>query len=191
MLSGWGRGMTTLSMYRTRLPGQWVVLCRAPEGLLAPSGAPVSWAAVAVRLDQPLGVVAGDEGPNGLAHVVDGPEDATVHDLLLQGPKQALDASVRLGLADEGVARRHAPEPDLLLEGLGHEVAAMVVAQRQAAGGAGLEVAELLAHRHAEGLDRLEAGTMLRHMPAHDLGVPVLDDAEQPDLAVRDGGHLG
>src|SRR4051794_36525993 len=34
-------------LYRTRLPGQWVVLCGAPEGLLAPGGAHVGWAAVA------------------------------------------------------------------------------------------------------------------------------------------------
>ena len=92
--------------------------------------------------------------------------------------------AVGLGLGDEGVARRHAPEPDLLLEDVGHEVAAVVVAQRQAAGGAGAEMAELLAHRHAEGLDRLVAGAMLGHVPAEQLGIPVLDDAEQPDLAV-------
>src|SRR3954462_7235071 len=121
-------------MYRTRMSGQWVVLCSVPEALLLPGGAHVSWAATAVLLEQPLGVVAGDEGADGVAHVVDGPEDATVHDLLLLGPKQALDASVRLGLADEGVARRHAPEPELLLEGVRHEGAAVVVAQRQAAG---------------------------------------------------------
>ena len=61
-------------------------------------------------------------------------------------------------LGDEGVARRHAPEPDLLLEVVGHEVAAVVVAQREAAGGAGAEVAELLADRHADGLGGLVAG---------------------------------
>src|SRR5918992_479312 len=51
--------------------------------------------------------------------------------------------------------------------------------------------AELLADRHADGLDRLEAGAELRHVPAEQLGVPVLGDAEQPDLAILDGGDLG
>src|SRR4051794_36179144 len=81
-------GMIRAPVYRTRLPGQWVALCGAPEGRLLPGGAHVSWTAVAVLLDRPLGVVAGDEGADGVAHVVDGPEDATVHDLLLLGPKQ-------------------------------------------------------------------------------------------------------
>ena len=67
---------------------------------------------------------------------------------------------------------------------VGHEVAPVVVAQREAAGGVGGEVAELLADCHAEGLGRLEAGAELGHVPAEQLGVPVLGDAEQPDLAI-------
>lgn len=50
---------------------------------------------------------------------------------------------------------------------------------------------ELLADRHAEGLDRLEARAALADVPAEKLGVPVLGDAEQPDLAITDGGDLG
>src|SRR5829696_7141830 len=146
---------------------------------------------MAVLLDQPFGVVAGDEGADGAADLVDGPEDAAMHDLLLQRAEEALYDTVRLGLADEGVARRHAPEPDLLLEGVRHEVAAVVVAERQAAGGPGAEVAEPPADRHADGLDRLEAGAALGHVPAEEFGVPVLGDAEQPHLAVLDGGDLG
>ncbi len=41
---------------------------------------------MAVLLDQPLGVVAGDEDPDGVADIVDGPEDAAMHDLLFQCP---------------------------------------------------------------------------------------------------------
>src|SRR4029453_19559292 len=134
---------------------------------------------MAVLLDQPFGVVAGDEGADGIADLVDGPEDAAMHELLLQRAEEALYDAVRLGLADEGVARRHAPEPDLLLEDVGHEVAAVVVAERQATGGPGAEVAEPLAHRHADRLDALEAGAVLRHVPAQQLGVPVLGDAAQ------------
>src|SRR4028119_727679 len=124
-------------VYRTRLSGQWVALRGAPEGLLEPCGAGVERAAMAVLLGQPFGVVANDEGTDGVADLVDGLEDASMHHLLLQRAEQALDDAVRLGLSDEGVARRHAPEPDLLLEVVGHEVAAVVVAEREAAGGAG------------------------------------------------------
>jgi hypothetical protein len=146
---------------------------------------------VAVLLDQPLGVVAGDEGADGIPRLVDGPEDAAVHDLLLQRAEETLDHAIRLGLADEGAARRHAPEPDLPPEDVGHEGAAVVVAQRQAAGAARAEMAEPLAHRQADGLDRLVAGAALRPVPAGQLGVPVLGDAEQPDLAVLDRGDPG
>src|SRR4051812_41509929 len=40
-------------------------------------------------------------------------------------------------------------------------------------------------------LDGLVAGAVLGDVPAEQLGVPVLGDAEQPDLAILDGGHLG
>src|SRR3712207_3937387 len=137
---------------------------------------------MAVLLDQPRGVVAGDEGPDGVADLADGLEDAAMDGLLFQRAKEPLDHAVRLGLRDEGMARRHAPELDLLLEDVRHEVAAVVVAERQAAGGAGAEVAELLPHRHAEGLDGLIAAAVLGHMPAEQLGIPVLGNAEQPYL---------
>src|SRR5918993_2742912 len=148
-------------LYRTRFSGQVVGLCSAPEGLLVPGGACGVGAAVAVLLDEPFGVVAGDEGTDGVTDLVDGPEDAAVHDLLLQRAEEALDHAVGLGLPDEGVARRHAPEGDLLPELLRHEVAAVVVTEREATGGARAEMAELLAHGHAEGLDRLVAGAGL------------------------------
>src|SRR3954469_25573332 len=47
---------TQTRMYRTRFPGQWVALRGAAEGLFEPSGTGVEWAAMAVLLDQPLGV---------------------------------------------------------------------------------------------------------------------------------------
>ena len=64
-----------------------------------------------------------------------------------------------------GVARRDAPGADLFLEHVRHEVAAMVMAQRQAAGGAGVDAAELVSHRHADGLKSFEAGPALGDMP--------------------------
>src|SRR3712207_1729809 len=98
-----------LVLYRTRFSGQVVGLCGAPEGLLVPGGACGVGAAVAVLLDEPFGVVAGDEGTDGVTDLVDGLEDAAVHDLLLQRAEEAPDHAVGLGLPDEGVAQRHAP----------------------------------------------------------------------------------
>ena len=67
----------------------------------------------------------------------------------------------------------------------------MVVAQLEAAGGVAAEVAELLPDRHADGLERLVAGAALAHVPAESLGVPVLGDGEEPDLAIAESGDLG
>ena len=83
------------------------------------------------------------------------------------------------------------PQEDLFLESVRHEVAAVIMPQRQAVGGAGVDAVELVSHRQADGLKSFEGGPALGDMPTEQLGVPVLDDAEQPDLAVLDGGDLG
>src|SRR5271166_146201 len=131
-------------MYRTRFFGQAVGLCGAPERLVMPSGASVVRASVAILLDQPFGVVTGGEGADGVSDFVDGLEDTSVHDLLLEGSEQALDDAIGLRLSNEGVAWRDAPGADLFLESVRHEVAAVIMAQRQAAGGAGVDAAELI-----------------------------------------------
>src|SRR6476469_9188967 len=124
------------------------------EHRLVPGGSGVVGAGVAVLFNQPFGVVSGDESADGIAHIIDGLVDARVHDLFLEGTEEAFDDPVRLRIADERVARRETPKADLLLEVLGHEIAAVSVAERQAAGDAGAEaeVSELVADRHADGL---------------------------------------
>ena len=54
----------------------------------------MGWAGVGILLDQPFGVVAGDKGADGVADLIDGLEDAAVHDLLLQRAEEALDDAV-------------------------------------------------------------------------------------------------
>jgi hypothetical protein len=78
-----------------------------------------------------------------------------VDDLLLERPEQAFDDAVGLGLADEGVTGRQAPEADLFLEVVGHEGAAMVVADGDAARCVLGQVAELGPDSHAQGVDGL------------------------------------
>src|SRR5271165_1624903 len=168
-----------------------LLLSGRPHDGLVPSCSGITGTAQAVLLDQPLGVVADDEVADGVTDFIDSLIDAAVHDLFLERAKEPFDHAIRLGFADEGVARRDAPEPDLLLEVVRHEVAAVIVAQRQAASGAGAEMAELLADRHADGLKSLEAGSAFGDVPAEQFGIPMLDDAEQPDLAILDAGNLG
>jgi hypothetical protein len=95
-----------------------------------------------------------------------------------------------LGLAYEGEARGHAPGSCLVLEVLGHEAAAVIMAQLDAAGGVAAEMAELLAHGHAHGLQRLAARAALADVPAERLRVPVFHRGEEPDLAVAHRGDL-
>src|SRR3954451_21777526 len=52
---------------------------------------------------------------------------------LFEGADEPLRHTVGLGLADEGKARRQAEEGDLVLEGVGHKGAAVVVAEQKAA----------------------------------------------------------
>jgi hypothetical protein len=55
-------------------------------------------------------------------------------DRRLQGPEQPLDGAVGLEFRDQDIAWGDVPDPDLLLEVPDHEAAALVVAQRKAAG---------------------------------------------------------
>jgi hypothetical protein len=78
-----------------------------------------------------------------------------------------------------------------MLEVVGHEGAAVIVAHGDAAGGAGAESTEGPLDRHAGGLDGGEAVAPLGDVPAERLGAPVLDHGEQPHPAVLDGRDLG
>lgn len=80
---------------------------------------------------------------------------------LTDSSEESLYDAIRLRLADEDVTRGDAPEPGLPLEGLGHEVAALVVAEREAAGRATRGMARLLADGHGKRLGGLRLGAVL------------------------------
>ena len=86
--------------------------------------------------DDPVVVEAAGEVAERLVELLDGPESVEPEQLLLQGPDESLDASVALRLADEGRARLDAEGLELVLEGVGDELAAVVMAQRHACGDA-------------------------------------------------------
>ena len=66
--------------YRTRFFGHKVALSGGPHDGLGPGGSGVARAAQAVLLDQPLGVVAGDEVADGVTDLVDSLVDTPVDD---------------------------------------------------------------------------------------------------------------
>src|SRR6188768_799534 len=107
---------------RLSIPPRWTA-CTAPGSLdtrlrlsggphdrLTPGRSGTARTTKTVLLDQPLGVVAGDEVADGIPDLVDGLVDAAVHDLLFQRAEEPFDDAIRLGLAHERVARGHAPE---------------------------------------------------------------------------------
>src|SRR4051794_36435116 len=145
---------------------------RPHDGLVA-SCSGITGTAQSVLFNQPLGVVAGDEVADGVTDLVDSLVDSAMHDLLLEGAKEALDDAVGLGLADERVAGGHAPEADLVVEVFGEERAAMVVSQRHATGSAGADMAEDIPDRHADRLDGGVAIAAFADVPAQRFGIPV------------------
>src|SRR3954470_17066656 len=151
---GWGKGRNSrqsrpgaperfgafwsdLIVYRPGFSGHKILLCGRPDwGACGEPFAPgLSRAAVGILLQQPGLVIARDEGPDRNANLLGSAEDPAPHDLLLEGADKPLRHTVGLGLADEGKARRHAEEGILVLEGVGHKAAAVVVGEQRPARG--------------------------------------------------------
>src|SRR3954469_3284963 len=179
----------TSGVYRPGFSGHKILLCGRPYW--AECGEPfapgLSRAAGGILLQQPVLVIARDEGPDRGANLLGIAEDPAPHDLLLEGADEPLRHTIGLRLADEGKARRQAEEGDLVLDVVGHKGAAVVVAEQKAAGGVG-------PHRPAGGVDGEidslgggEAVGLFGDVPAEHLGVPVLDDHEEGDVAVLNG----
>src|SRR3954454_12500045 len=75
-------------------------------------------------------------------------------------------------------------EGDLVLEVVGHKGAAVVVAEQKAAGGVGPHRTAGVVDGEIESLGGSEAVGLFGDVPAERLGVPVLDDHEEGDVAV-------
>src|SRR5512144_202908 len=163
-------------VYCTRFFGHEAALC----GLVGCDccGHPVppcfGRASVAVLFQQPVLIVAIEVGPDGGADLLDVLEDASENDLLLQRTDESLGDAVGLGLADEGEAGRHPEELQLVLEVLGHEGTAVVVAQRHPSRGIGADGAEDLADGERQRRGGGVAIALFGDVPAETLGVPVL-----------------
>ncbi len=109
---------------------------------------------VAVALDDPALVVAVLEGVEGQAQLLDGGEALHPERVFLQRPAEASGAAVALGLTHEGRRARNAEEGQLALKVMGDVLAAVIVADLQAAGDALGEGAEAGAYPLAIPLKR-------------------------------------
>src|SRR5215210_7292223 len=133
---------------------------------------------VAVALDEPLTIVAILESEERLTQGFDGLELLDPEELLFEGADEALGAPVALRLADEGRAARDPQEAQLGLEVVAHELATVVVAERQTGGDALAVPVEVLADTLAERLEGLEAGALAGGMDADALGGELVDRDE-------------
>ena len=84
---------------------------------------------VADRSDDPVVVEAVREVTQGADELGDGAESVKPEQLLLQRSDESPDASVALGLADQGRARLDAEGLELVLKSMRDELAAVVVAE--------------------------------------------------------------
>src|SRR5512132_3445274 len=180
-------------VYRARFFGHKAALCGLVRG--DGCGHPVppcfGGASVAVLFQEPVLVVAIEVRPDGGADLLDVLEDTSENDLLLQRADEALGDAVGFRLTDESEAGRHAEEPQLVLEVLGHEGAAVVVTQQHLARGIRADGSEHLADGQRQRLSGGITVSMFGNVPAEALGDPVLGDDEQRDVAVLDRRNNG
>src|SRR4030095_7577564 len=142
-------------------------------------------------LDEPLGVVAGDELSNDPPRLGEMPETIEIEALLLECAHEALDGAVALGLEDVRWRDRHPKPLDLIDPGVGDVLRAPVApdpkSARHVLRGAPADLADPL----AQGLERGPAIANLRGVPADQLGDAMIDGAEEPTPAVPLGIEPG
>jgi hypothetical protein len=147
-------------------------------------------AAVAEFFQAPFAVVEVDEGGECGGEFRAVFVGVSVDDLLLEGAVEAFDDAVGLGLTDEGEAGSEAVKATLPLEVVGEVLAAVVVAEFDAAGDIGEggteDAHQCLGDRFVGG----EAVAAFADMVAEQLAVPVLDGGEHPQAVVLAGPHL-
>src|SRR5918993_229665 len=111
-----------------------------------------------VPLDQPGRVVGLAEVEQCETEFLDGVEGPHPKEIFLQGADEAFGAAIPLRRPDEGRRAVDAEEAQLLLEGVGHVLPAVVVAEGEAAGDPLAECPEAAAHALADRLAGPEAG---------------------------------
>src|SRR4029453_2735902 len=139
---------------------------------------------MAEPLDEPLGVVAGDEladDPLGLGEIL---KPMEINTLLLQRPVESFDDAVELGLADVGRRDRQAQPLHLVDPRRGAVLGTPVTPYRESSRAVLAEPAEGLAHALPHRFQGGPAIAELGGVPADDVIAVVIDGAEEPTPAV-------
>src|SRR5688572_26574027 len=138
-LGSYWKGRKPLILARACVLGVAVHSCETPRCRLCGGGerrklrrSDGRWGLVGVALDDPGLVVDLLEPVQRHAQLLDGVEAADPQQVLLEGPDEALDTAVALGLAHESRRARDAEEGELALVVVGDELTSVVVAELQA-----------------------------------------------------------
>src|SRR3954451_24909699 len=137
--------------------------------------------------DQPLLVIALDEGANDRTCLVERLEAVQPDALFLERAHEALDHAVALRFADKRWTVRDAQPAQLGAKRIRHVLRAPVAANRQAPRHLFAECSEGHAHALMNRLQRRPAVADLRAMPADDVVTRVVDRPEEPAPAVSLG----
>src|SRR3954470_3977795 len=120
--------------------------------------------------DEPGRVVDLAKDQQGLTEVLDGVEGAHPEQVLLERANEALGTAIPLGSPHEGGRACDTQERKLLLEGVGHVLAPVIVPHGQTVPDPLSKSAEAAPHALADRLERLKAGGSARGMDADALG---------------------
>src|SRR5215210_4159550 len=121
-------------------------------------------------LDEPGRVVELSKDEQRLTELLDGVEGLHPQEVLLEHADEALRTAIPLRGPHKGGRTRDAQEGKLLLEGVGHVLAPVIVPDGQTACDLFGKSTEAAAHALADRLERLKAGGPARGMDAHALG---------------------
>src|SRR3954451_1207431 len=123
-----------------------------------------------VPFDEPGRVVDLPKDEQRLPKLLDGVKGAHPQEVLLECADEALCTAIPLGGPHEGGRACDAQKGKLLLEGVGHVLAPVIVARRESTRDPLGKAAKAAAHALADRLERLEAGSPAGGMNAHALG---------------------
>src|SRR3954462_1555674 len=120
--------------------------------------------------DEPGRVVDLPKDEQRLTELLDGVEGAHPEQVLLERANEALCTAIPLGSPHKGRRACDAQEAELLLEGVGHVLAPVIVPHGQTAPDPLSKAAKAAPHALADRLERLKAGGPARGMDADALG---------------------
>src|SRR3954469_2441424 len=139
--------------------------------------------------DEPGCVVALPKVEQRLPKLLDGVEGPHPEQVLLERADEALGAAISLRRPHEGGRACDAQKGKLLLEGVGHVLAPVIVPDGRTARDPLSKAAEAAPHALPDRLERLKAGGSARGMGGHALGRAMIDGHKPRDLSLTGYGR--